>query len=158
MELKRREEKRKEKKRKEMMDLIKTGKRSWKNLEICSHSLGNTSIPLNSVTTKVLPTQVPPRGGCCILYRRTFNRAREHHAYARRHTRDCSSYPTRIPRGYIEIREEEEKMKRKKNRRREREEEKKQMRGEENKSVRTPEKDEAEKKRKKRISERWNGT
>ncbi|KAL2748114.1 hypothetical protein V1477_003663 [Vespula maculifrons] len=46
-------------------------KRSWKNLKICSHSLGNTSIPLNLVTKKVLPTQVPPRGGCCIHYRRT---------------------------------------------------------------------------------------
>ncbi|KAL2750537.1 hypothetical protein V1477_001327 [Vespula maculifrons] len=27
-------------------------KRSWKNLKICSHSPGNTSIPLNLVTTK----------------------------------------------------------------------------------------------------------
>ncbi|KAL2750925.1 LOW QUALITY PROTEIN: hypothetical protein V1477_001028, partial [Vespula maculifrons] len=91
-----------------------------------------------------------------VHYRRTFNRAREQQACARRHTRECSSYPTRIPRGYIEIRQEEEKMKRKKNRRREREEEKKQMRREESKSVRTREKDEAEKKRKKRISMQWN--
>ncbi|KAL2730284.1 hypothetical protein V1477_016095 [Vespula maculifrons] len=32
-----------------------------------------------------------------VHYRRTFNRAREHHACARRHTRKCSFYPTRIP-------------------------------------------------------------
>ncbi|KAL2736090.1 hypothetical protein V1477_012599 [Vespula maculifrons] len=31
-----------------------------------------------------------------VHYRRTFNRAREHHACARRHTHKCSFYPTRI--------------------------------------------------------------
>ncbi|KAL2745952.1 hypothetical protein V1477_005870 [Vespula maculifrons] len=131
-----------------------TENRFWKNIEICSYSPDfRYKSHIDFDISQVLPTQVPPRG---VHYRRTFNRAREHHACARRHTRECPSYPTRIPRGYIEIREEEEKTKRKRGI--EEEKEKKQMRREESKSVRTRKKDEAEKKRKKRISVRCNET
>ncbi|KAL2713142.1 hypothetical protein V1478_017335 [Vespula squamosa] len=39
----------------------------WKRIEICSHSPGNTC-DLNFAfdRSQVLPTQVSPRGGCCV--------------------------------------------------------------------------------------------
>ncbi|KAL2721640.1 hypothetical protein V1477_020460 [Vespula maculifrons] len=169
MELKRREEKRREKKRNDGPDQNESTEieLDFSNAAIRSAILAHHKILKihkyfrpRSHRVEVAAVGDPRANGQSneVHHRRTFNRAREHHACARRHTRECSSYPTRIPRGYIEIREEEEKMKRKKKRRREREEEKKQMRRKENKSVRTREKDEAEKKGKKRISVRCNGT
>ncbi|KAL2721370.1 hypothetical protein V1477_020190 [Vespula maculifrons] len=55
----------------------------------------------------------PRSDGVSTLKFATFIRAREHQVCARRHRRECSFYPTRVPRGYIEIREEEEQKKRK---------------------------------------------
>ncbi|KAL2751354.1 hypothetical protein V1477_000512 [Vespula maculifrons] len=69
-----------EKKREEKMNLTKVGyenragflklelhrKDFGKVFEACSHSLGNTCIAEDFDVTKVLPTQVPPRGGSCI--------------------------------------------------------------------------------------------
>ncbi|KAL2739381.1 hypothetical protein V1477_010770, partial [Vespula maculifrons] len=71
-----------------------------------------------------------------VHYPRIFNRARDHHACARRHTRECSFYPTRI---------REEKKKKRKRRR-------------ESWNMRAYENDRTQKKRKQRISIRCNET
>ncbi|KAL2738298.1 hypothetical protein V1477_011657 [Vespula maculifrons] len=42
------------------------GKIFWKNLKERSHSQGDTCSLQDFDISQVLPTQVPPRGGCCI--------------------------------------------------------------------------------------------
>ncbi|KAL2751360.1 hypothetical protein V1477_000518 [Vespula maculifrons] len=71
MRLKRKDGHRKEKRREDEFDQSRIRKSCWifnfgKVFEACSHSLGNTCIAGDFDVTKVLPTQVPPRGGSCI--------------------------------------------------------------------------------------------
>ncbi|KAL2721152.1 hypothetical protein V1477_019972 [Vespula maculifrons] len=97
--------------------------------------------------TQVLPTQVPPRGGCC---RPLFAPENTTSVPANADVNVLSNLP--VSRADIS------KFAKKRKRRREREEKEKKMRTEESQNVRTREEDGAEKKRKKRISIGCNGT